>query len=148
MNIKICVSEQILSLNHFDDKIIFGIFWEHEGVFYPSDCWTDYGYIIIGWWVSTIIRFSNQQLEGNFSFMDGPYSILAKHNIITGEIELHPKNTDVFWQVNILDIIESLHDSINLIQAKFKNCIKQEESVILAKYLEALEKCLETKPPR
>jgi hypothetical protein len=141
MNIKIDVGEEILSLNSFNDKTVFGIYWEHDGVFYPSESWTDFGYIIIGWWVSTIIRFSNQETEGDFSFMDGPYSILAKYNKKTGNLILNSENKSIFWQANILDIIQSLHDAINLIQVKFMNCIKQEESLILIKYLEALEEC-------
>jgi hypothetical protein len=116
-------------------KVLFPIFWEHEGNYYPSDDWMDFGCVIIGWWVNTLVQLLQGSNEEKFSFMDGPYSLNAKFNQPTGIVNLYPEGTDKTWSIDIIEILKSLSQSIDLICEKFEEeGLNEHDKEVFKKY--------------
>jgi hypothetical protein len=101
-------------------NLLFPILWEHAGDVYPRKDWIDFGCIIIGWWVTTVVKFLRGHDEGSFSFMDGPYALLAKFDRQTRIVTLHLQGTDKTWYVNIIEIMEALSQNIDIVYEKFE----------------------------
>ena len=115
MKIGAIIKSEEFPQKHFRNNLTFIIFWEHEGLFYPSEDWDDFGLTIIGWWVGTIMRFIAGENEGEFCFMDGPYSILATYDQASEELELFPERTNIVWKIKLSAIIEALISTVNYI---------------------------------
>lgn len=97
--------------------LFFSITWEHEGVYYPSKDWCDFGIVILDWWFSAINQLQEGASEGTFTFMDGPYSIGVAYNASTGIIELAPEGLNVKWPVMLTQCIaELIHASDEICQ--------------------------------
>lgn len=143
MHIKAIIKDEDLLTQNVKDKLIFTIFWQHNEISYPSKDWEDFGCVVIGWWVSTVIQFLAGENEGEFSFMDGPYSISAKYNQDSEALVLFPEQTNSVWEIQLRIIINALISTVNYIYKKFSdNNVHEEDLLIFKQYLEALEDCL------
>lgn len=67
--------------------------------------WSDFGDVILSWWVTTVVQLIEGADESEFLFMDGPYSVQAKYNRQTGIVELIPKESDTVWKMPIVELI-------------------------------------------
>lgn len=144
MNIKVQFDNQhFTSLTENRNNLLFYIYWEHNSVCYPSDNWLDFGYIILGWWVTNIIKLQEGADEGKFSFMDGPYSIGIKLYREIGIVELSPEKIDIVWKVSFVEVIQKILQAVNNV---YKESLKikplEKEQKILRKYSAILEKIL------
>jgi hypothetical protein len=128
-----------LSTQTSRENLTFRIFWEHNGSYYPMEDWVDFGCIIIGWWVSSLIRFQRGSSRESFTFMDGPYSIDAQFDKVSGEVELKPKGTNLVWTIKITEIAENLLQIVESLQhvLVYSN-ISSKDQVAFEKYSEAL----------
>jgi len=91
--------------------ILFEIYWEHEGVTYPDQGWTDFGIVVLGWWFYVVNEFRTGVSSSKFSFMDGPYAIEAAYNADTGSIELTPEDLGVTWHLSLQELVTGLINS-------------------------------------
>lgn len=51
---RICLKFDEQLLKNYEKRgasLIFGIAWEHEGVYYPSEDWIDFGSTILDFWL-------------------------------------------------------------------------------------------------
>lgn len=74
---------------HFDERImkqyydrgsliLFGIYWVHNNIAYPSADWTDFGAVILGWWLQAALQMMQGSRQEEFFFMDGPFALFGQ----------------------------------------------------------------------
>ena len=86
---------------------------EKDGVAYPSDDWTDFGVVIVGWWFVQARRLLKGAITADFSFMDGPYSLDAKkHDDL---LTLTSTDGKIIWELTLKDFCTSLSEAIKAI---------------------------------
>jgi hypothetical protein len=120
-------------------KYFFEIFFEYNGEFYPKEHWTDFGCIVLGWWVTTIIKIFRGELdECNFSFMDGPYSLSVRLDKDAQILFLQPGNTNKIWTVDFIEFVEQLILAVRSISDFFESSLEYSDKLILSKYLDIL----------
>lgn len=102
----------------FDDKLIreydnrnsspvFGIYWEHYGKFYPQEGWTDFGTVIVGWWLQALQRLLDGAKSQKLVFMDGPYELTVQR--ISGqEVECRDRKRAFCCQTSIDELATSV----------------------------------------
>jgi hypothetical protein len=95
---------------------VFGIAWKHAGAYYPSQDWTDFGVVILGWWFSELIKMIRGAMESRFQFMDGPYSIDLILDRERKNVELNPDGLDVKWHFPLADLADELIRAANEVQ--------------------------------
>jgi hypothetical protein len=136
MEIRIEFDEQEL-VRFVDGKgpLLFEVSWENNGIYYPMKHWSDFGNVILGWWFVTTVELLKGANEGDFSFMDGPYSLKAKYNRQTGIVELLPEKRDFVWNIPIIDLVKKL------IQALDKTCEELAKRGIGQKEQASLTQC-------
>jgi hypothetical protein len=99
-------------------ELIIGVHWEHEGQSYPMDIWSDFK-CILGWWVTAVVELVNGANECEFMFMDGPYSIKAQYDRVTGVVRLNQgryPNDKFEAKTTIGELIEQLIQAHSKIQ--------------------------------
>lgn len=57
--------------------ILIDIHWTHHGISYPSHEWTDFGLVIIEWWLIAAKGLLAGASKQTFYFMDGPYALIV-----------------------------------------------------------------------
>jgi hypothetical protein len=118
MHIHVAFDDEELRSRPADRSLTFDINWEHDGAAYPGHPWSDFGAVIMGWW----LRVAAELLEGSdydeFFFMDGPLSILAEVDRAAGTVQLTPRNTSIVWIVSLRELAEALMQTANTIGHK------------------------------
>ena len=139
MNIKVKIDKYFMAkakVRQEESPIVFYMCWEHEGLSYPMDVWSDFGIVILGWWTRVIRELLEGAGTSDFVFMDGPYLIKARYNSETGMVELAPKGLDITWQVLLTDIVKELIDATDTIYRELtKMQIREKDRIRLEKYL-------------
>lgn len=144
MNIKVEFDDRLLS-RFIDgtDPLLFEITWECDRIEYPMKNWSDFGLVVLGWWIAIAIKFFKGEDRGEFLFMDGPYSVTAKYNRETDELELSPKGLDVIWKVQYIDFVKALINAVKRVDEELaKRVIGEKERQVIEKYSAILEGCL------
>lgn len=94
---------------------VFWIFWTIDGESYPDARWTDFGTVILNWWVQACEQLGDGAMFGTFMFMDGPHQIAAMR-IKDGKIALRPNGAyddgHVEWTVTLSDLVDALSGAI------------------------------------
>jgi hypothetical protein len=122
MEIKVAFDDsQLLRYREGKGQLLFEVTMQEGSVEYPMPHWSDFGYVVLGWWHKSIIRFIEGDTEGEFDFMDGSYCIKAKYDRQTGEVKLIPlsikgKEKGITWTTTITEL------TTQLIQALSKAC--------------------------
>ena len=104
--------------------LIFTISWEHEGTYYPMKNWSDFGVVILDWWIAATIRLLQGSRTEKFEFMDGPYSINAIYHRQSRMVELLPDTsqaswiTSSKWNVSSNELVEELLRAANTVRTK------------------------------
>jgi hypothetical protein len=144
MNIKVNFDDSLLSrFIEGSSPLLFEITWEHDRVEYPMKNWSDFGLVVLGWWIAIALKFFKGDDRGEFLFMDGPYSVTAKYNRETGELELSPKGLDVIWKVQYIDFVKMLIDAVQRVDGELaKRGIGEKERLVIEKYSAILKGCL------
>jgi hypothetical protein len=52
--------------------LVFEVAWEHNEVFYPAPNWSDFGVVILTWWLRAAVDLFEGAESSEFLFMDGP----------------------------------------------------------------------------
>lgn len=67
------------NLNQGSSGLITGeIYFEENSNYFPEKGWNDFPVIILGWWISSFLKFVKQISETfEFCFMDGPYKLVG-----------------------------------------------------------------------
>jgi hypothetical protein len=107
-------------------QLLFEITMQDGSTEYPMPHWSDFGYVVLGWWRGTILQLLNGEDEGEFDFMDGPYCIQARYERETGKVELIPldefgQEEGIVWTTTMAVLITQL------IQALGKACQELEK---------------------
>ena len=123
--------------------LLFKITWECDRVEYPMKNWSDFGLVVLGWWIAIALKMFKGDDGGEFLFMDGPYSVAAKYDRETGELELSPKGLDVIWKVQYIDFVKALIDAVQRVDEELvKRGIGEKERQVIEKYSAILKGCL------
>jgi hypothetical protein len=88
--------------------IVFGICLQHQGTCYPSDDWSDFGAVILGWWLVAAAHLLENRGSTELHFMDGPYAVEVRSTEDGDELELLPAAQIGSWRVPVGDFIEEL----------------------------------------
>jgi hypothetical protein len=56
------------------------IAWQHAGDFYPSSSWVDNADVVLGWWLTSLIRLADGSDSETLTFMEGPYALQLERN--------------------------------------------------------------------
>jgi antitoxin YobK len=107
MEIKIAFDEERMRRYHDrGSPLFFGIHWTHQGQAYPAEYWLDFGAVILGWWLGAATKLLEGSTEQKFSFMDGPFSLMARREgrllRVSGETE------PVDWTIPLEDVTAAL----------------------------------------
>jgi hypothetical protein len=115
------------------------IYWRFPDFDYPMNGWTDFGVVLLGWWVQAIVSLRQGSQETDLLFMDGPYSVHINKKAIGGEISLIPKGYNVEIASTILDITNILIKSSNSIYLQLlqEDMLSQERESV-QKYIQLL----------
>jgi hypothetical protein len=54
---------------------LFTIYWQQNGISYPTETWMDFGTIILGWWTVAILKLIHGDSPQELYFMDGPFKL-------------------------------------------------------------------------
>ena len=144
MNIKVEFDDRLLSrFIEGNSPLLFEITWEYDRVEYPMKNWSDFGLVTLGWWIAIALKFFKGEDRGEFLFMDGPYSVTAKYNRETGELELSPKGLDAIWYVQYIDFVKALINALKRVDEEVgKREIGEKERQVIEKYSAILKGCL------
>jgi hypothetical protein len=102
-------------------QLLFEVTMQDGSTEYPMPHWSDFGYVVLGWWHNAIIQLIEGEKESEFDFMDGPYCVKARHNKKNGEVQLIPldesaQEEGIIWTTTITEL------TTQLIQALDKAC--------------------------
>jgi hypothetical protein len=144
MNIKVNFDDSLLSrFIEGNSPLLFEITWEYDRVEYPMKNWSDFGLVVLGWWIAIALKFFKGEDSGEFLFMDGPYSVTAKYHRETGELELSPKGLDVIWNVQYSDFVKMLIDAVQRVDGELATRgIGEKERQAIEKYSAILKSCI------
>jgi hypothetical protein len=98
---------------------LFEIAWVHEDVFYPERSWMDFGGVLLGWWLNSLNQLLSGADEVGFYFMEGPYSLIARHRARDGTVHLVPEGCNVTWLVKTEDLAEAILQAAHEVSNKF-----------------------------
>lgn len=93
--------------------LLFEIAWEHEGLFYPEEAWSDFGCVILGWWFRSVINLLQGSGEEKLSFMDGPYSMRVKREGSSSLLSVAPEGLNAIWPTDLHKISEEMLRAAN-----------------------------------
>lgn len=130
---------------HFNQQapLVFNISWNHENLFYPSKDWTDFGVVIMGWWVKSLenLMDSSNSDPVCFSFMDGDYKILAVFNKDNNQIVLQPKGVTNSWIIQPQELIKEFLTALIKIKNELleNDLCSKEDKLILDRGVYILE---------
>lgn len=96
----------------------FEIYWWHADTAYPAPDWTDFGVVIMGWWVLAAQRLLRGSSEERFLFMDGPYELKAKRR--DGQILVIGRDPDVEWEISMKALGDALLRAADIIGREFR----------------------------
>lgn len=141
MQILLDFDEQLLKkYEHRGASLIFNITWEHDGVYYPSKNWIDFGVVVIGWWIGVINQLGQESNKSEFLFMDGPYSIEIKFDKKQGVVTLVPKGLDVVWIVSFSQLVGELISAAKRIYEEFNRIgVGKTDQISLQKGIKLLQ---------
>lgn len=92
-----------------------GIWWEHHGYCYPETEWIDNGNIILGWWLSAILRLMMYSDDETLFFMEGEYSLRLRINRNDATVQIALEEDDVTWTCSLLEIANAVCDATLLL---------------------------------
>lgn len=88
---------------------------EHNGDFYPSEDWWDFGVVIVCWWTWGFIELLSSARVRYFIFMHGPYRIQVRYRRSTRLMELRPIGLECTWYTSPLELAEALKAALETI---------------------------------
>lgn len=139
MKLEIAFDEEIIRRYYNrGSPIVFSIYWNHDNEDYPSSQWTDFGVVILGWWlvdVRGLVRGADQE---EFLFMDGPFSLLTRRNEDTLHISL--KRDTAQWTVPLKQFISEIVRGAETVRAELVRLdIAPDDQRMLTNGIEALQ---------
>lgn len=136
-------NQDLLRLDDDSRDAVFPINWEHNGIYYPDQVWPDFGVIIIGLWIGTIIELLEENQELIFTFMDGPYYLKAEYDAKIGMVKLFPKGMNTIWTVPLAVLIQEIKEAVCKTREEFeKRNIRKKDRFNLEKSNLILQQCL------
>jgi len=97
-----------------DSEPFFFIWFEHDGKVYPDEEWMDFGFTIISWWINNLLQIlMGIKEEGEWDFMDGPFSFNIKYEKSNRVIEMIPEGENYIWNIDIIELAEELARAFN-----------------------------------
>ena len=144
--------QDMLEYEDSGSPLIFEINWKIDDKYYPMKNWTDFGVVIIGWWIRSVLDELPTEGEGELRFMDGPYSIRLNYRQSQGVVEFLPDLSQTSltiapkWNMTYKDLLSKLLQACIKIKTELEqNNIglkKHKEQKSLRLYITNLEKAL------
>lgn len=101
--------------------ICFDIYWVHEDEAYPSMLWSDFGVVLLGWWINDFCRLeSGTSSCVKFLFMDGPYCLLIEH---CGDDEL--------WITNRIEYLNEPEFRVSIKMSALKSQLRKAANYVI-----------------
>lgn len=127
--------EQLVWFKNGEGSLFFEVTWEDKEIHYPMDNWSDFGDIVLGMWITTILELLEGANEGEFLFMDGPYLVKAKYYRKTGMVALSPKGLDVVWNMQLTELVKKLIQALDKAREELaKREIREKQQAGFEKY--------------
>lgn len=83
------------------------IYWEHNGMVYPHERWSDYCIIVLEWWTVRLKEIMEGVEKVDLPFMDGPYRISVNRVELTG-VELTTRQGELFATTSIAELVQEV----------------------------------------
>lgn len=136
-------NRDLVQLNDDSRSAVFSINWEHNGIYYPDRVWPDFGVVVLGFWIGTIIELLEGNQELTFTFMDGPYYLKAEYDAKIGMVKLSPKGMNTIWNVPLTVLIQEIKQAVCKTNEELKKRnIRKKDRSGLEKGNLILQKCL------
>lgn len=112
MRVVVDFDENLLIRNStMSTSSIFNIWFEHEDVIYPNPGWSDFGAVILGWWLVTARKLLQGELQGDFPFMDGPYSLKVIRLFSSGMVQITFRGLTDVWEVELTEFVLAISEA-------------------------------------
>ena len=112
MNIVVKINEELLKNNSSTpDLTSMFLYFEHEGICFPSDDWIDNPAVVFGWWFYSLKQMLDGESGQGFSFMEGPFCLDA--TLSDGILELSSLKEKISWQVELKEFGLALIKGMN-----------------------------------
>lgn len=144
--------QTLLEYEERGSPLVFEINWKLGDQYYPMKNWTDFGVVIIGWWVVTVVDQLPIEDEGKLHFMDGPYFIKLNYKQQQGVVELSLDESQSSlpvaykWNITYKDLLSKLLQAVIKIKTELEqNNIgekRQKERTMLRQCITKLETAL------
>jgi hypothetical protein len=122
----------LLSRHRRGDPLIFVIYWEYDGVCYPETGWTDFGAVILVWWLEATRRLRDEGVaEVIYRFMDGPYGLRARREVATDNVVIEPEDPadgGFAWTIPLDHLIAELLQAAGMVRDNLAHlCIAERD---------------------
>ncbi len=99
--------------------LVFGLYWEHAGSFYPGEHWTDFGELVIGWWLEQALALTGNATVVRLRFMEGPYELVGRYDRARAWVRFCARELRAEWDVPVVTFIEQLILGAQTVIAEF-----------------------------
>jgi hypothetical protein len=99
-------------------NLIFAIYWEHDGSYFPADHWTDFGEIVLGWWLEEATRLLSNGATIRLHVMEGPYVLAGPFDRASGRVRFRARELGLAWDVSAVDFVDELISGTRLVIAR------------------------------
>ncbi len=128
-----------------NSPLFFGISLHQNNQFYPSEDWTDFGAVILNWWILALIHLLGRGRCQKFLFMDGPYEVEVRHRRSTKMMELRPQGLSLVWEVPPSELAEAVaHAAGTVVQKLAKVETGKQEREGLEQAISELREAMKT----
>ena len=133
------------TLRNYEDRggsLYLAIALEHNGAFYPDQCWTDFGGVILDWWMCAIKKLKLGSKSEDLVFMDGPYRMRVEYDAITSLVSLRPIDGKFVWVCTLEELAVAVATAAKALQHILdRENVGRKESLALSSSVAELAGC-------
>lgn len=85
---------------------ILEVFWRVDEICYPCEHWSDFGAVILGWWLVEVTSLLETGNRAVLSFMEGPYALQVERS--GDKLVVRPSETDYVWESDLTGFLDEI----------------------------------------